>query len=434
MAAEPIADGAVVIRGGRIVAVGPADEVAALHPDAAVDDLGASALIVPGFVDAHCHLEWSAFDGVIGPRPFGAWLADFFPRRRRMDEADHLVAAIEGARAAAVAGTTLVADSGPTGAGVEALARAGLRGVVHLETFGAPARDDEARALADAVARRVVAAEERAVRIGAGRVRAGLSPHAPYSVGPSLWRALAADPRTAGLSWATHVAESADEERLLAEGTGPLADLFAAAGVTPGHWPHPQEGARVVARLSHHGALRAGLVAAHCVRLEDDDAAVLAAAGVAVAHCPRSNRHLQCGTAPLGALRAAGVEVALGTDSPASGGDYDLRAEARACMAAHGPAGPGAAEGLRLITAGGAAALGMGAVAGALSPGRPADLVVLEAPGPVAGHPAAAALGQATRVRRVLVAGAPVATDGATTALDDERVRAEALTLNARLR
>lgn len=435
VAVAPIRDGAVVVRDGVITAVGAAADLAARHPAARIDDLGDKALIAPGFVDAHCHLEWSAFGGVIDPRPFGAWLAEFFPRRRLMSADDHALAAREGARAAAVAGTTLLADSGPTGAGVEALIESGLRGVVHLEAFGAPADPEDARALAQAMVVRVAEVARRAaVTGGEGRVRAGLSPHAPYSVGPALWHALGASAELAGLPWSTHIAESADEEEVLDTGTGALAQMFARAGVTPGEWPHPRPGARVVPRLAHHGALRPGLVAAHCVRLGDGDAARLAAAGVAVAHCPRSNTHLRCGTAPLRRLTAAGALVALGTDSPASGGDYDLRAEARACMAVHGADAPGAAEALRLITAAGAAALGMGEVAGVLAEGRPADLVVLGAGRAPADDPAAAVLAQDTRVREVLVAGRPVARDGATTRMDDEGIRTGVRTLTARLR
>ena len=105
------------------------------------------------------------------------------------------------------------------------------------------------------------------------------------------------------------------------------------------------------------------------------------AAGVGVAHCPRSNAHLRCGRPPLAALREAGVPVGLGTDSPASGGDYDLRAEARACADAHGDAAPLAAgELLRLATLGGAEALGLAGQVGTLEPGKRADLVAITPP------------------------------------------------------
>src|SRR6202008_2122738 len=87
-----------------------------------------------------------------------------------------------------------------------------------------------------------------------------------------------------------------------------------------------------------------------------------AAAGVGVAHCPQSNGRLACGAAPLALLRAAGVRVGLGTDSPASAGRYDIRAEARACALVQAGAGrqpPGAEEQVRMATSGGSEVVGM---------------------------------------------------------------------------
>ena len=207
------------------------------------------------------------------------------------------------------------------------------------------------------------------------RGRAGVSPHAPYTVGPELWAALRAHPGLAGRPWATHLAESADEEAVIATGDGPLGALFAGAGLAPGRWEGPP-GAGPVARVAAAGVTAPGLVAAHCVRLGGDDPGTLARAGIGVAHCPRSNVHLRCGRAPIEALRAAGVPVGLGTDSPASGGDYDLRAEARACREAHG--GRLALDDdalLRLITIDAARVLGLDAEVGHLAPGARADLI-----------------------------------------------------------
>ena len=76
----------------RIVAVGPADDLVARWPDAPVEDLG-EAVVVPGFVDAHCHLEWSLLDGVLEPGTFGAWLGRMLEARTRMTPADHRLAA-----------------------------------------------------------------------------------------------------------------------------------------------------------------------------------------------------------------------------------------------------------------------------------------------------------------------------------------------------
>src|SRR5438067_11208053 len=119
------------------------------------------------------------------------------------------------------------------------------------------------------------------------------------------------------------------------------------------------------------------MVVAHCVQLEPGDAERLASSGVGVAHCPQSNAALGCGRAPLEQLAAAGVPVGLGTDSPASAGPYDVRAEARACALVHGAArAPScdAAALVRLATLGGAAALGLERAVGSLEPGKRADL------------------------------------------------------------
>lgn len=431
VAGEPIADGAVAIADGRIVDVGPGAELAARHPGAS-RHLGADAIVMPGLVDAHCHLEWSCFDGVIGSRTFAEWLRAFLPLRGRLTRDDHLTAARYGATRALCAGTTTLADSGPTGTGVRALAESGQRGSVHLEAFGTssgPAAARQAAQVADDVA--ALAAE--AASVAGARVTVGVSPHAPYTVGPELWRALAARPDLDARPWATHIAESSDEERGVVHGDGPLAELFAGAGFALGRWDGA--GAGVAERMDADGALRAGLVAAHCVRMHPGDARRLRSRGVHVAHCPRSNAYLRCGTAPLGALLAEGVGVALGTDSPASGGDYDLRAEARACRAVHGPGAPTDAHLVRLITLDAARTLGLHERLGMLAPGASADiLVVRTAAGRTPDDPHTAALDAASRVDMVVVAGEDLVAGGRPTRIDTDDIHAAAGAITARLR
>jgi 5-methylthioadenosine/S-adenosylhomocysteine deaminase len=344
-----------------------------------------------------------------------------------MEPEDHLVAARHGAVRALRAGTTTLADSGPTGAAVIAMAEAGLRGPVHLEAFGRE-EGDEARARATGVAERIAALAAAADP----RNEVGLSPHAPYTVGPGLWAALAEQPELAGRPWATHLAESGDEARVVAGGDGALADVFAAIGTVPGRWSGA-DGATPVGRLAAAGALRAGLVAAHCVQLGDDDPRLLAEAGVAAVHCPRSNEHLHGGRAPLGALLDAGVPVGLGTDSPATGGDYDVRAEARACGRAHGGAAAGPEALIRLATIGGARALGLDAEVGSLAPGKRADLVALRPAAGSAGDPWSAALAADPEVAGVVIDGAVALADGRPTGIDAGEVETVALRARERL-
>jgi cytosine/adenosine deaminase-related metal-dependent hydrolase len=262
--------------------------------------------------------------------------------------------------------------------------------------------------------------------------RVGVSPHAPYTVGPALWAAMRAHPGLEGRPWATHLAESDDEARVIATGEGPLGEMFAAAGLDPGRWDGPED-AGPVARVAGAGVVAPGLVAAHCVRLGPGDPGTLARAGVAVAHCPRSNEHLRCGRAPLADLWAAGVAVGLGTDSPASGGDYDLRAEVRACRETHrGFLELDDEASLRLITIDGARALGLHEQVGSLEPGKRADLVSLRPAGPHA-DPLAAALRAGTSVRCVVVEGETLLRDGVVTRLDAAAIRTRSAEARGRL-
>jgi cytosine/adenosine deaminase-related metal-dependent hydrolase len=421
VAGPAVPDGVVATAGGRILEVGPASAVAASHPGAEVRDLG-DALLLPGLVDAHCHLEWSLLDGLLAPGPFAGWLGRLLGLRRRLGPDDHRAAARLGALRALRAGTTTLADAGPTGAGVAAATEAGLRAVVHLEAFGGPDA-------ADGTASRVAALDAAA----GPRVRVGVSPHAPYSAGPGLWDALARHPGLSGRPLATHLAESPGEGAAIAVGEGPLAEALAAAGLRAARWDGPPA-AGPVERLAEAGALRPGLVAAHCVQLGEGDPARLAAAGVAVAHCPRSNAYLRCGVMPLGAIGRAGVPVGLGTDSPASGGDYDLRAEARACAEAHGAAARlDAAALLRMATLGGARTLGMEGLVGSLEPGRRADLLALRPPPGLGGDPHELALRADTAVELVTVDGEVLLDGGRLARLDPAEVETAAAGARKRL-
>jgi 5-methylthioadenosine/S-adenosylhomocysteine deaminase len=242
-------------------------------------------------------------------------------------------------------------------------------------------------------------------------------------VGPEFWTALAENADLAGRPWATHLAESPDETRLLSHDEGPLADLFRDHGWQPGRWAGSDGGA--VSRVHAGGGLRAGLVAAHCVRLEPGDPEVLARMGVTVAHCPESNSRLRCGRAPVEALAAAGVSVGIGTDSPASAGVYDVRAEARAVAReaeAAGVAAPDAAALVTMATLGGAMALGRDHDIGSLDAGKRCDFVAACPTGDADDDPYAAALDARSWIETVVIDGVERVRGGAPIGLDEEHI------------
>jgi cytosine/adenosine deaminase-related metal-dependent hydrolase len=378
------------------VSVGPAERVARDVPAGAVRDMG-TAVLLPGLVDAHCHLEWSLLDGLIAGDTFAVWMTELLRRTRDRDPQRQLAAARYGALRALEAGTTTLADNGPTGAGALAMRELGLGGVCHVEVFGTSPSTADARERR----RNLLATIERVGNAGGPRI--GISPHAPYTVGPRLWSVLAEDQSLAHLPWATHLAESPDEDVFMRTGAGALVDAYRTIGVSPARWPGAGGS---VARLAEGGALRPGMVAAHCVQIDRQDARRLAAARVAVAHCPIANSALSCGRMPVEHLREEGVTLAMGSDSPASGGCYDLRAEARGARRAHAEAGVAveAREMVEWLTRGGALALGRADRVGALAEGMDADLLALmpEQPGD---DPFELALASRSRVMTVVRGG-----------------------------
>ncbi len=350
----PIRDGAVAIGDdGRIEAVGSVAEVAAER--GRVERFECAA-ILPGFVNAHTHLEYAVYAGFGDGAAFPEWIRTHVQRKELLGVAEMEEIARLGAAECLVSGVTTVGDASYSGAAATACAELGLRATVYLEVFGAGT---------DHIAERFEANRDRVGDLPAN-VRLGISPHAPYTCSLELYEASAA----LGVPLATHFAESEAEVEWTRSGAGPLP------GVRP----------TSIRELAAHGVLSPRLVAAHGVHLDDEEIALLAERGVGVAHCPRSNAILGCGTAPVAALLEAGVRVGIGTDSPASAPSFDFFDELRAAILlarAHErrPDALTAAQALELGTLGSARALGLDAEIGSLVPGKRADLTVVSLSG-----------------------------------------------------
>ena len=320
-----------------------------------------SGHLVPGLVNCHTHLELTHLAGQNPETRFAPWIRRVRELKDATPPEEFARAAEQGLRDSWAAGVTCVADTGSTGAVMEALAQLGGRGIVYQEVFGPDAAkcEQSLAELATAVGHLRLSASER--------LRVGVSPHAPYTVSAPLYRAVAAYARREGLPIAVHLAESKEETQFVRAGTGPFAEALRVRGIAvQGHGCSPVE------YLVGLGVLAPdiGCLCVHCVQVSDGDVALLKDVAAAVAHCPLSNRAHRHGAAPLAALRAAGVPVGLGTDSVVSVGSLDLWAEAAA-------AGFRGGDALRMLTLEGARALGWETEIGALEVGKIADLAVL---------------------------------------------------------
>jgi 5-methylthioadenosine/S-adenosylhomocysteine deaminase len=352
---EPIQEGAVAIGDdGRIAAVGTANELGAgeRFPD---------CVLLPGFVNAHTHLEYATYAGFGDGLSFAPWILIHIERKQRIGLEDMEAIARLGAAECLRSGITTVGDCSFSGAAAPACDQIGLRAIVYLEVFGNDAEQ---------LSGRFAANRERIESSLSDRVRLGISPHAPYTCSPELYAACV----ELGLPLATHLNESEDELQWLRSGSGPWEPL--AAELPP---PLGESGIRALAR---RGLLGPSMVAAHCVHVDPEEIALLAEHDVAVAHCPRSNAFLGSGIAPLTAMREAGIRICIATDSPASTPSFDMFDELRAAIAGarareQRPDALSAHEALELATLGGARALGLEADTGSLTPGKHADLLVL---------------------------------------------------------
>lgn len=379
-----IADGLVAVRDGRVAWVGsPLDAGAPAGP---VRRLGRGVLM-PGPVNAHCHLELSHLAGAVdASRGFVGWVEDLVRRRENEGTAPVLPAAGRAIADLAALGTSAVGDVSNALAHVPLLAASPLSAVVFHELL-AWDPDLAPRALAEA-RRRIEACGGPHPRPG---LEIRLAAHAPHSVSPRLFALLAED----GGPRALHLAESPEEARFLADGDDDWGAFLARRGLGHVRFDPPRRSPAAYADTL--GALHPALVAAHAVQVDADDARLLAARGVAVALCPRSNATLGVGVPPLPLLLQAGVRLCLGTDSLASAPSLDVLQDAAALHRAF-PSVP--AEVLvRMATRGGAEALGFPEL-GLIEPGRAAALAYCDAEEPM-GDPLGFLVSGEARPRRV---------------------------------
>lgn len=301
---------AVVVRAGRIAGVlSPNDPALQAYPQAARIALKPS-VILPAMVNAHAHLDLTS----IGPVPyqgdFPAWLKQVVQQRPAGEEA--IVRSVEqGLALSQQAGVMAIGDIAGSVAAVKARLNApgnlALPGVSFLECFGLGQRQNDAMDyLAESLA---------GVTSPRPWMQVGIQPHAPYSVGPELYRRIARLAREKGYRLSTHLAESPEELEFVRQATGPLADLLHRIG----KWDDS------IRRQQAHPAdtladvwKDAPWLLAHGNYLSKDHARLLADAQASVAYCPIASDYFGYpheGPHPYQTLLDQGVNVALGTDS-----------------------------------------------------------------------------------------------------------------------
>jgi cytosine/adenosine deaminase-related metal-dependent hydrolase len=357
--APPIRNGFLVVHGNRIAAVGT-DQV----PPGTERVAFPGCTIVPGFVNAHTHLELTLFRGLLDDLSFPDWIRRLTRMKYEMCTQDALRASARlGAAEMLRAGVTTVGEVMDIPTGWEAMLEFGLQGVAYQEVFG-PADETAAEAV-----RALRGKVERHRKQETATQRIGLSPHAPFSVSPTLYKGVREYASQEGLRMTAHIAESGDETSFVRDGSGPFGEAHRKRGIEV-----IGRGCSPVAHLDHLGLLGPDMLLIHAIETDAEDHERIRESGAFVAHCPKSNAYLGHRVAPVAAMRKRGIPVALGTDSVASNNAFDMFGEMRAVVEQQNLS---CEEAFRMATIEGARALGLDRELGTLEAGKRADFSVL---------------------------------------------------------
>jgi 5-methylthioadenosine/S-adenosylhomocysteine deaminase len=353
-----IENGAVAIKGERIIAVGTAADIAAKY--SAARTINASGKVVmPGLINTHTHVPMVLFRGIADDLVLMEWLQKYiFPAEaKNVDEQFVRWGTRLGCLEMIQGGTTTFVDMYYfEDAIADETARAGMRAVLGETVLDFPAPDNKTWDAAMAYAEKFAAKWK-----GHALITPAIAPHAPYTVSTDHLKQTHSFSQRLGVPLVTHVAEDQAEVKTIQE----------------------RYGASSVAYLDRIGLLDERVIAAHMVWPTSDDIITLAKRSVGVAHCPQSNMKLAAGAAPVPQMLKAGVAVGLGTDGAASNNDLSLWEEMDTAAKLHkftskDPTVLNAREALEMATIRGARAIHQDKDIGSLEAGKRADLIIVD--------------------------------------------------------
>jgi cytosine/adenosine deaminase-related metal-dependent hydrolase len=362
VSSAPIPNSTLAVENGRIVSSDGGERVA--FPGCA---------IIPGFVNAHSHIELTILRGYLDNLQFADWIPRLTHAKYNvLLRADLLASARLGAIEMLRAGVTCLGEVMDLGTAWDAMQEFGLQGIAYQEVFG-PAESQATEALA-VLKDKVKGYRQQETKT----LRVGVSPHAPYTVSAKLYRAVNDFAQSEGLRLTAHIGESEEEGAFVRWGGGVFAERWSARGI-----PVDPPGCSPLAYLNRVGLLRPEMLAVHAIDLEDADFGLLREKRPALVHCPKSNAKLAHGIAQLPRILETGIIVGLGTDSVASNNVVDMFEEMRSAIFQQRGRTKrfdalDAQTIFRMATLGGAACLGLADELGSLDIGKRADFVVVD--------------------------------------------------------
>ncbi len=350
--------GAVAVKGDSIVAVGPQAEITREYQGADTVDCGGKVLL-PGLINAHTHVPMTLLRGLADDLRLDVWLMGYMmPVERQYVSPEFVRLGTSIACAELIrSGVTTFNDMYYFEEDVaKATAAAGMRAVCGQTVMKFAAPDAEAYEDSFAMARDFIQRWK-----GHPLIVPAVAPHAPYTCTAEILRSTAELAKEFDVPLHTHIAETAFEVENM----------------------RSEQGMPVVPYVKKQGLFEAKVIAAHCVHIDTGEMRTMLHAGAGVSHNPSSNLKLASGFAPVMKMLATGLNVGIGTDGPASNNDLDMFEEVRlaafiAKAVTNDPTSLPASTALLMATRLGAQALHLGHLTGSLTPGRRADLILID--------------------------------------------------------
>jgi aminodeoxyfutalosine deaminase len=325
MDSPPIENGAVVISGNRILDVGKFPEISARHSGQTLVDLGEQALL-PGLINAHCHLDYTCLRGKISPqKSFADWIRSINAEKAKLSLEDYRASIVEGFAEAKRLGTTTIAN---LTAFPELIAQ--VQPPIRTWWF-AELIDVRDSSRTNGLVDLTIGTLKRATESGGG---IGLAPHALFTASANLYRRCEEIARHENILLTTHLAESGEEMSMFRDGSGSLYDFMKSIGRDMSDCGHVTPLTLFVNTIGALGgrALPRHWIVAHLNELVESDFDVLerSTGKFHIVHSPRSHDYFTHSRFPFGRLRSLGFNICLGTDSLASNDSLSLFAEMRA--------------------------------------------------------------------------------------------------------
>jgi len=376
----------VVVDGGLIVDAGRWDGRPAR-------DLG-EVVIMPGLVNSHCHLDYTAMRGaILSSQHFSTWIRRINELKRTLTDEDYLASISAGFSDMLGRGTTCVLNIESFPELMLHLPAPPLRTWWFYEMMDVRNRVHTEEVVAGALS----FFEDRRGWSGGF----GLSPHAPYTTSPALYRSARFCCEKYGMPFTTHLAESVEESEMFRDGAGELFDFLQGLGRNMSDTGRCSP----IAHLMENDALPEGALLVHMNHLEHSDWDLLRGKNFHIVHCPRCHDYFKRPPFPLKRFLEEGFNVCLGTDSLASNSSLDMFAEMRQLARTYPDLDPHTI--LDMVTRNPARALGLSGRLGSILPGAFADLVAI----PFSGNPLTAVesvVSHEGEVAWVMVAGRPI--------------------------